>query len=336
MRGADSTKVRFAKLTSNQEKILSALDLQGTLPLRELKKTTGLKEHTIRYCLKGLEEKKMLSVIPFLNVNCLGFSHYGIFFSLGTVKRTTHSALLDYLLKSENVSFLCELGGDYQYEITVCARDIGEVEKFLAELVAKFGSIFAGKSIGSRIRLIHFRFKYLFEIKGPERTLTWGVCEKREKIDDLDHQILSVMSNERIISATDLSRKLGIPYSTAEYRIRGLEEKGIIAGYVMLLDTERLGYQSFLVTVVSKGFGSVLEKKFRTYCLKNPYIRFLVENFGEWDYELGIETDNPQNVTATMQELAEIFGAEIHGMKVLPVFRYLKVSNYPFRTSRAF
>lgn len=329
-----SSKSLNIRLSANEKKILSAMDFHAMRPMRELRKLTGLREHTIRYCVKGLEEKGMLSVMPLLNVNCLGLSHYYFFFSLSTVKRSTHAALIDYLVKSEYVSFLCELGGDYQYELTVCARSLSEVENFLSEMARKFGSIFIGKSAGSRMRLIHYRYKYLLESKGSPKTLCWGICDKQEQIDELDHKILSLMSNDKVMSSTGISRLLKIPYSTAEYRLRRLEEHGIIAGYILFVDAEKLGYQYFLVTIYSKGFNVALARKLEDYCLKNPYVRFLLENLGEWDFELGIDTNNPQDVVKIMQELSELFGAEIHTMKSLPVFRYIKVANYPFREFR--
>ena len=300
-------------------------------PMRELTKLTGLREHTIRYSLKGMEERGLLSVMPLLNVNCIGLSHYYFFFSLSTVKRITHAALIDYLVRSEHVSFLCELGGDYQYELTICARGLQEVENFLSEIAQKFGSIFIGKSLGSRMRLIHYRYKYLLESKGGPDVLSWGITDKQEKLDELDHRILCLMSNNKIVSSTELSRHLRIPYSTAEYRIRRLEERGIIVGYILFVDVEQMGYQYYLVIIYSKGFNVALAKKLEGYCLKNPYVRFLIENLGDWDFEVGIDTNNPQEVVKIMQELSELYGSEIDTMRVLPVFDYIKVSNYPFK-----
>ncbi len=74
-------------------------------------------------------------------------------------------------------------------------------------------------------------------------------------VDDLDTKILQQLSKNARQSYRQIARKLRVSTGTVLTRIRRLEETGVIKGYTVLLDTEKLGYQLTALSelVVSKG-----------------------------------------------------------------------------------
>lgn len=74
-------------------------------------------------------------------------------------------------------------------------------------------------------------------------------------VDELDTKILQQLTKNARQSYRQIARKLRVSTGTVLTRIRRLEEVGIIRGYTIMLDTEKLGYQLTALSelVVSKG-----------------------------------------------------------------------------------
>ncbi len=74
-------------------------------------------------------------------------------------------------------------------------------------------------------------------------------------VDELDTKIMQQLTKNARQSYRQIARKLRVSTGTVLTRIRRLEEMGIIRGYTIMLDTEKLGYQLTALSelVVSKG-----------------------------------------------------------------------------------
>lgn len=65
-----------------------------------------------------------------------------------------------------------------------------------------------------------------------------------ETLDDVDRGILHLLQQDaRNHSATDIAEEVGVTANTVRNRIRRLEERDIINGYVPLIDYEQADYQ---------------------------------------------------------------------------------------------
>jgi DNA-binding Lrp family transcriptional regulator len=63
-----------------------------------------------------------------------------------------------------------------------------------------------------------------------------------ENINDLDFRILSLLQQDSRLSFNKIARKLGISVGTAFNRIKNLEKKGVLKGYTIILDSDKIGY----------------------------------------------------------------------------------------------
>jgi Lrp/AsnC family transcriptional regulator, leucine-responsive regulatory protein len=60
-------------------------------------------------------------------------------------------------------------------------------------------------------------------------------------IDEIDHQIISLLQENARLSNAALAENVGLTTSTVHERVKKLEKKGIIKGYVAMVDAEALG-----------------------------------------------------------------------------------------------
>ena len=83
------------------------------------------------------------------------------------------------------------------------------------------------------------------------------------KIDSLDLKILQEYLDDARLSSREVARRINTSTATVLSRLRKLEEGGIIKGYSVVLNHEKLGYAITVITevVVSKGQLLEMEKE---------------------------------------------------------------------------
>ena len=71
-----------------------------------------------------------------------------------------------------------------------------------------------------------------------------------EGIDLKDRKILYELDDNSRRSATKIGRKIGLHKNVANYRIKRLEELGIIKGYYTVINSYKIGYDMFRFYIV--------------------------------------------------------------------------------------
>ncbi|MBT8171602.1 Lrp/AsnC family transcriptional regulator [Candidatus Bathyarchaeota archaeon] len=74
------------------------------------------------------------------------------------------------------------------------------------------------------------------------------------KVDDIDHKIIRLLQEDSRKSFNKIAEKLGIAVGTAYNRVKSLEEKGILKGYTIILDPNKLGFNlTALILIEAEG-----------------------------------------------------------------------------------
>lgn len=60
-------------------------------------------------------------------------------------------------------------------------------------------------------------------------------------VEDIDRQILRLLSQDGRMSFTDLGRATGLSTSAVHQRVRRLEQRGVIKGYTVVVDPHEVG-----------------------------------------------------------------------------------------------
>lgn len=72
-----------------------------------------------------------------------------------------------------------------------------------------------------------------------------------EKLDNVDRLILTQLQQDSSISNVELAQRISLSPPAVHGRIRRLQERGYIRGYVALLDREKVGYDLLCIVSVS-------------------------------------------------------------------------------------
>jgi Lrp/AsnC family transcriptional regulator len=107
------------------------------------------------------------------------------------------------------------------------------------------------------------------------------------ELDAIDRRILAELQRDASLSAEQLSQRVGLSRNACWRRVRMLEESGVIAGRVALLDPEKLGYglSVFMLIRTSSHEPDWLER-FRAAVTSLPEITGIYRMSGDLDYVL--------------------------------------------------
>ena len=126
-------------------------------------------------------------------------------------------------------------------------------------------------------------------------------------IDEIDRRILELLQEDARLSNAALANEVGLTVSTVHERVKKLEKKGIIKGYVALVDAEALGkpITAFIRLSVGATPGGYVESKnsLREVCLAEPNVLECHGVAGEDCYILKVRAAGPKDLERLVERI---------------------------------
>ena len=79
------------------------------------------------------------------------------------------------------------------------------------------------------------------------------------ELNDIDLKILKALLEDARFSSRQIAKNVGVSVGTVLSRIKKMEDEGLIKGYSVILDHEKLGYALTVVTEITVAKGRLLE-----------------------------------------------------------------------------
>lgn len=314
------------RLTEKESLILSAAEMNARLPIHKLQEKTGYQSHTIRYTLKKLEDRGVIHPIAFVNLYRLGYTEFGIYFSLSTNDREDRLTILNHILANARVYYAAEVGGPYEYVIGIYTqRGVPEIMDFFDNIITKFGDVFLEKSIQVRYALSILNRGYL----NPKTKRTaFHQMHTGEPITltEKDWMIAHALQIHAHRSADDIARETGIAAATVRTRLKKLEQKKYIEGYFYSINPTIYNRQLFVLLISLRGAGKELREHIHAFAKKQEDIVYLHFGVGAWDLSVTAECKTASDASVLARALRIELGNQVQKIQTLPVFRYLKYS----------
>lgn len=309
------------------KKILTYIELQADISVPNIAKKLNLRTHTIYYVINKLEQEGIIKKVPFINMARLGYSDFYVFFSLASHDSSQRQELIQYLLKSQLVTWLVELGGEYQYISALYVKNTIEFSNFLLDVSSRFGRLFFKKAFSLHIKSARFNRTYLFP-ESKRQIITTQATEDIVVVDELDHRILNSITEYSQKSHQEIAKLLGIPFSTLHYRLQTLKKRGVLGKELYFVDTTKLSIQAFELLIYTKGLDAAFSDQLFEFAKQHPHIVHFVQSIGEWDFELGIEVETMYDAARISEELYSKFGNTVTTITTIPLFKQLKFKFY--------
>ncbi len=140
-------------------------------------------------------------------------------------------------------------------------------------------------------------------------------------IDNINRRILKALQKNARISYAELGKQVHLSAPAVAERIRKLEQEGVISGYSVSVDMDKLGLP--VVAIVQCKVFRAMERQFKELLLTIPDIIECYNTTGEQAFVIKMATGS----MARLDEILELFGdmSDTNTMMILstPVHRAL-------------
>ena len=152
------------KLDSKDKKILELLSQDARMSISEISKKSKIQRDSVAYRINKLEK---LNVIKFyttiLNPSALGFPIYSyVHIKLHNLDESLEKQFVAFLVANSQVTYVVKISGEWDYDITIAAKDLGNFDDVLKEIRYKFSKIIQNYS--SDLILQEYKFDYLIDL----------------------------------------------------------------------------------------------------------------------------------------------------------------------------
>jgi len=300
-------------LTQKEREVLTKVQLRADVSATEIRKRTGFRSETIRQCLRSMCERGVAWKTIVVDLERLGLKECNIYFEHRPLDKVDFSSP-----SLARFSCVSEYTGPYEFRVAGQLRNIAALGQLISHAVDTFSldrvprahSIVLSQSLFGRKDLSHDKPSQEY-IGFPRYS---SEDPQKVELDDLDEVLLHRMS-EKNWSIRSLASDLRIPHSTATFRLRRLQARGVIRGFVYLSEGGDVVWSKFLlqVRVPTQPFYDRLFE----FCRNSRYATYLAETLGGWDYEINVVAPTMAEYRAFSAELQTTFGDDITSIKSL-------------------
>lgn len=265
------------------KKILGELVLNSRIPLNRLGKKVGLSREVVAYRINQLKKKGIITGFhAIIDEGKLGFLRNTCFIQLKGISPEKEKRFFDFLRENDSVTYIGTIIGKWNVVFDLISRDRKDMDETIKEIQRKIIpnlSIFtiAGNMISGGY--------YPEKIFGVKR-LSIKKKERKSKIDYKDLKILKILSRNSRSEYKELSRKLGLTANAIKYRIKNLENGGVIERYTISTNIRKLSYSWYNIQVkLIAG-----EKEIQEFLEKDKITIYHYHYIGNenWDIDIGI------------------------------------------------
>ena len=109
-----------------------------------------------------------------------------------------------------------------------------------------------------------------------------------EKLDLKDKRIISELEENARQTNKQIGKKIGVNTDLVRYRIKRLEEEGIIKWFLTIINIAKIGYTDFGVYITTQKLTKEKEKEFTKHLIQQKHISYIAKLGGRYDFVIGL------------------------------------------------
>jgi len=148
-----------------------------------------------------------------------------------------------------------------------------------------------------------------------------------QKLDAKDLKIISELDMDARQSIASIARKAGVSKETANYRIRQLQERGIIEGFYAIIDVSRIGFEIHRLVIRFQRMSPEIEKEMISYLKNDKSVGWIVSLHGNWDMAMLFWARNTLEFKQVYDKLLKKYGKYIQKRALSIVTRIRNYKN---------
>ncbi len=299
------------------KRILSELSEDCSRTQADLSKRVHLSADRVKYRIDKLVRNGIITKFA-ANINPykFGLSIYKTYLRLENDK-TQIAKLLSHLQKHPRVYWLAECHGHWDLIFATFAKSPKEFHTIQDDILSKYSDIVLGFGVYVLIDVWYFSRTYLSGFSADQ--FLFGGEPQANVVSELDFRILRIVSEDARTSISKISEELNCSGATIRYRIHRLEELGIIAGYRVELDLNKIGRNFFKTQLHLSEYDRRREEELRAYCKNHPSVVHFIKQIGDCKLELEMEVESFEQYHQVLDDMRQKFRHYIRNFETIVI-----------------
>jgi Lrp/AsnC family leucine-responsive transcriptional regulator len=286
-------------------KILYQLDLNCRQSNAQIGKKVGLSKQVVDYRIKKMEEQGILTGYwTCIDSYRFGFQVYRYYLVTQNATSSKKDEMILYIADYKNTWVTCGLTGNYDLDAIIWVKNIPEFYQFWDKFNEKYGDYITEKIFSVYLEADAYPLSFLlgneYPKKDRENPQHTGLMNPISITKEDAVLLKEIVSNARI-SLVNLSEKLHCSSQAANYRLKQLQEKGIIQGFRVGIDIGKLGYMHYKVDIWLKELTK--RREIWRYLRENSHVTFINTSAGYADLEVEFNVESLDNLLHYMDEV---------------------------------
>ena len=304
------------KLDLTDRKILAELDKNCRIHNSVLAKKVSKSREAVKYRIQQLQKKGIIEkFITSINPNRLGYFMFKVYLKLQNIPNEREK-FFEELKQDKDIYWIGVSDGVFDCVFAILSRSIADYYEKINFLLTKWEHLIISKVLGTMVDTMQYNKKF-FTGDANGQHVVFGGEIVNNRIDELDYKILNILANEARIPLAELARKTDSTIEIVRGRIKKLEEKGIILGYRISVDFNKLGLEFFKAIIYFRKLSEKDEKALLEWMRTHPNSLYYIRSLAPWEAEFEFAVESYQHFNQIINNLRKRFSDVIRNYEHL-------------------
>ncbi|HIH10086.1 MAG TPA: winged helix-turn-helix transcriptional regulator [Candidatus Diapherotrites archaeon] len=293
-------------LDLTDRKILSELDRNCRIPASILAKRVGKSREAVKYRVGQLVQSGVIEKFQAaINPSKLGNLMFKVYLKLENTP-DEREKFFEELKENKQIYWMGISDGAYDCVFAILSKSAEGFYDEINFLLSRWQHLIVSKYVGTMVDTTAYNKKFFLSEKDGIPRLVAGQ-HAENSVDGLDMKILSILANDARLPIAELSRRVGSTIEIARSRIGKMEEKGIIVGYRIAVDFNKLGLEFFKAILYFKSLSEKDEKALYEWMRVHPNSLYYIRSLAPWEAEFEFAVESYQHFNSIINELRRKF-----------------------------
>mgnify|MGYP006282499859 CR=1 FL=1 len=260
-------------------RILAQLTADSRKPYSGIAKSLRTSKEVVNYRIRRMEREGIIrGYDTVIDHTCLGYQSYRLLLKLSSLDENLIHRMVAHLKKLKTVNFLVHIADEYDIAVIFNEPDQATFIRKYRKLIDAFSASIIRKEVNiiENIR----QFQIPFAAKRELFSFSWT---KKQYLKETDKNILKRIAKDARRTYVNIGEELGLRANTVMYRVRNMEKAGIIKGFTIDIDWQKIGYMHHKVFLYLTDASK--RDQLKSYLSTIPEMIYITEVAGDQDLE---------------------------------------------------
>jgi Lrp/AsnC family transcriptional regulator, leucine-responsive regulatory protein len=281
-----------SNLSTKEVNILKELDIDARQSASEIGKKLGMSKQVVNYNIENMIKKGFIKeFITYVDTQKLGYTFYNILIKLKYTTVQEREKMAKSLEAIPNVVWLSSFNGEWQFIVSILAKDVGEFSMFLDDVLNcvksklldyNFFIVISASQLG--YKKIHSASKggYDYSAKVGQKDLA--------NLSENDLKVLKTIANQARFPSSDIARKTKISVEKVRYSLKKLERDKVVQAYKPLVNVSKIGFLWHVMFLRLRSLDEEQKEKMVSFLKSLPEVFYVVRGVGNYNLMVEFQT----------------------------------------------